>query len=86
VFGPSNAAFAAIPPPLLNWLTNSRTQNSAALLATLGVTIVANVPSPQWTEDQVEVGAGDAFLERFIGTSTWASREFLTALIGPNRR
>jgi predicted cupin superfamily sugar epimerase len=48
--------------------------------------LLANVLSPQWTEDRVEVGAGDAFLERFIGTSTWASREFLTALIGPNRR
>jgi len=48
--------------------------------------LLANVLSPQWTADRVEVGAGDAFLEQFTGTSAWASREFLIALIGPNRR
>ena len=35
VFGPNNAAFASIPPPLLNWLTYARTANSAALGNTL---------------------------------------------------
>ena len=35
VFAPTNAAFAAIPAPLVDWLTNPRAANAAALAATL---------------------------------------------------
>ena len=35
LFGPTNAAFAAIPPPLVAWLTNPRAINAAALSSTL---------------------------------------------------
>ena len=35
VFAPTDAAFALIPPPLVNWLTNSRTLNAATLQSTL---------------------------------------------------
>ena len=35
VFAPTNAAFAAIPAPLLDWFNNSRATNAAALGATL---------------------------------------------------
>jgi uncharacterized surface protein with fasciclin (FAS1) repeats len=35
VFAPTNAAFAAIPAPLVDWLTNTRAANAAALGATL---------------------------------------------------
>ena len=35
VFAPTNAAFAAIPAPLVDWLTNARAANAAALGATL---------------------------------------------------
>jgi len=35
VFAPTNAAFAAIPAPLVDWLTNPRANNSLALANTL---------------------------------------------------
>ena len=43
VFAPVNTAFAAIPAPLVNWLTNSRTQNAAALSSTLLYHVLGSV-------------------------------------------
>lgn len=46
--------------------------------------LLANVLTPQWTPDRVQIGAGQEFLDRFSGAAPWATPEFLRTLIGPN--
>jgi transforming growth factor-beta-induced protein len=51
VFAPTNAAFGAIPAPRVDWLTNSRAANAAALSDTLkyhalsGVVLSSGIPA-----------------------------------------
>jgi len=46
--------------------------------------LMANALSPEWTPDRVKIGAGEEWLKRYTGAASWATRENLRALIGPN--
>jgi predicted cupin superfamily sugar epimerase len=45
--------------------------------------LMANVLSPQWTPDSVQIGAGPPFIRQYTGRAPWASADLLRALIGP---
>ena len=49
-----------------------------------GYALMANVLSPEWTPDRVQIGAGAEFVERYRGQAPWATEAFLRDLIGPN--
>lgn len=44
--------------------------------------LMANVLSPEFTDDRVNIGAGPGFVELFAGRATWATATFLRELIG----
>ncbi|WP_269526604.1 cupin domain-containing protein [Coraliomargarita parva] len=46
--------------------------------------LVGSVVTPAWSEAGMHIGAGQAFLGQYIGTSSWATPECLRSLIGPN--
>ena len=46
--------------------------------------LMANVLSPAFTPDRVKIGENAAWVRRYAGRATWATAEFLQALIGPN--
>lgn len=46
--------------------------------------LLANVLSPEWTPDRVQIGAGPDFISRYGGVAPWATPAFLRELIGPN--
>ncbi len=52
----------------------------------VGYALMANVLTPQWTEDSVKIGAGKEFLDRYIGKAPWATEAFLREMIGPNMK
>jgi predicted cupin superfamily sugar epimerase len=54
------------------------------LCAGVDYALTVNVLSPEFTEDRVRIGEGRGWMERFTGTATWATWEFLAGLIGPN--
>ncbi len=56
------------------------------LLPSAPYALMANVLTPQWTPDRVQIGAGPAFLHKYTGGAPWATGDFLRALIGPNWR
>jgi hypothetical protein len=54
------------------------------LRADAGYALMANVLSPAWTPDRVQIGAGPEFVERYRGQASWATDTFLRELVGPN--
>lgn len=46
--------------------------------------LTVNVLSPEFTEERVRIGERRHWVERFAGSATWATQDFLTGLIGPN--
>ncbi|HVU23796.1 MAG TPA: cupin domain-containing protein [Opitutus sp.] len=48
--------------------------------------LIANILTPEWTADRVEIGAGDEFVTRYRNAAPWANAPFLRELIGPNWR
>lgn len=54
------------------------------LLPSAPYALMANILTPQWTPGGVKIGAGPAFLRRYVQRASWASPDFLRALIGPN--
>jgi predicted cupin superfamily sugar epimerase len=46
--------------------------------------LTVNVLSPEFTEERVRIGEDGGWMEQFAGKATWATREFLAGLIGPN--
>ena len=46
--------------------------------------LMYSVVSPQFTPDRVVIGAGDSFIEKYVGKAPWATEQFLRELIGPN--
>jgi hypothetical protein len=56
------------------------------LRADASYALMANVLSPEWTPDRVQIGAGPEFVERYRDQAPWATAKFLRELIGPNRR
>ena len=46
--------------------------------------LMANVLSPEFTPDRVQIGEGPDWIRRYKGTAQWATEENLRALIGPN--
>lgn len=46
--------------------------------------LMANVLSPEFTQDRVKIGAGEDWVKRYAGKAPWATPELLRALIGPN--
>jgi uncharacterized protein len=48
--------------------------------------LMVTVVTPAWTPASVTIGAGQDFLDRWRGATSWADEELLRALIGPNWR
>jgi predicted cupin superfamily sugar epimerase len=46
--------------------------------------LMANALSPEFTSDRVKIGAGVEWVKRFRNSASWATREALRELIGPN--
>ena len=46
--------------------------------------LISSVVTPEWNPQRAKIGAGDEFLDKFSGKATWATRDFLRFLIGPN--
>ncbi|CAF1018084.1 unnamed protein product [Adineta steineri] len=49
-----------------------------------GFAFIVSVITPEWTPDRCKIGAGQSFLDKYIGKEEWCTKEFLTELIGPN--
>jgi predicted cupin superfamily sugar epimerase len=50
----------------------------------VGYALMANALSPEFTSDRVKIGAGAEWVKRFRNSASWATRETLRELIGPN--
>jgi len=46
--------------------------------------LLVNTLSPEFTPDRVRIGAGAAWIRKYLGSSPWATQSFLSKLIGPN--
>jgi uncharacterized protein len=46
--------------------------------------LVSSVVTPAWSPQRARIGGDDRFIQKYSGSSDWASPEFLTFLIGPN--
>jgi predicted cupin superfamily sugar epimerase len=46
--------------------------------------LIGSVVSPAWSPSTTRYGAGSEFLDNYENKAPWASREFLTKLVGPN--
>jgi hypothetical protein len=46
--------------------------------------LVGSILSPAWSPARARIGIDDAFVERYAGTSDWATPDFLAFLAGPN--
>ena len=46
--------------------------------------LVSSVVTPAWSPQRARIGGDHTFIEKYSGSSDWASPEFLTFLIGPN--
>lgn len=46
--------------------------------------LLLNTLSPEFTPDRVRIGAGEAWIRKYRGSSPWATESFLRMLIGPN--
>jgi predicted cupin superfamily sugar epimerase len=49
-----------------------------------GFAFIVSVLTPEWTPDRCKIGAGQLFLDKYIGKEEWCTKEFLRELIGPN--
>ncbi len=49
-----------------------------------GYALMANVLSPDWSPENVRIGAGAAWIAKYRGAAPWATADFLRGLIGPN--
>lgn len=46
--------------------------------------LVGSILSPAWSPHRARIGGDDAFVERYEGSSGWATADRIRALIGPN--
>ena len=46
--------------------------------------LVGSILSPAWSPHRARIGGDQAFVDRYEGSSSWASEEQIRALIGPN--
>ncbi|UJR20352.1 hypothetical protein I4U23_023483 [Adineta vaga] len=49
-----------------------------------GFAFIVSVLTPEWTPERCTIGAGQLFLDKYIGKQDWCTSEFLKELIGPN--
>ncbi len=49
-----------------------------------GFAFIVSVITPEWTSNRCKIGAGQSFLDTYIGKEEWCTEEFLKELIGPN--
>ena len=49
-----------------------------------GYAFIVSVVTPEWTPDRCKIGAGQSFLDAYVGKEEWCTVEFLRELIGPN--
>lgn len=49
-----------------------------------GFAFIVSVITPEWTPDRCRIGAGQVFLDTYVGKEEWCTKEFLKELIGPN--
>ena len=46
--------------------------------------LVGSVLSPAWSPHRARIGGDPAFVDRYAGSSDWATRDRIRALVGPN--
>lgn len=51
---------------------------------TNGYAFIVSIVTPEWTPDRCMIGAGQSFLDTYVGKEEWCTVEFLRELIGPN--
>ena len=56
----------------------------ALLLRDGNYALMANALSPEFTTDRVKIGAGADWVQRYAGSTSWATPKALRELIGPN--
>ncbi|CAF0814118.1 unnamed protein product [Didymodactylos carnosus] len=49
-----------------------------------GFAFIVSVVTPEWSSDRCRIGAGQSFLDKYVGKEEWCTKEFLKELIGPN--
>jgi predicted cupin superfamily sugar epimerase len=49
-----------------------------------GFAFIVSVLTPEWSADRCKIGAGQSFLDLYVGKEEWCTKEFLKELIGPN--
>ena len=49
-----------------------------------GFAFIISIITPEWTADRCRIGAGQSFLDIYVGKEQWCTEEFLKELIGPN--
>jgi predicted cupin superfamily sugar epimerase len=49
-----------------------------------GYAFIVSVITPEWTPERCKIGAGQSFLDTYVGKEEWCTEEFLKELIGPN--
>ncbi|CAF1186560.1 unnamed protein product [Rotaria sp. Silwood1] len=49
-----------------------------------GFAFIISVLTPEWSCDRCNIGAGQSFLDKYVGKEEWCTEEFLKELIGPN--
>jgi predicted cupin superfamily sugar epimerase len=49
-----------------------------------GFAFIVSVIAPEWSPDRCRIGAGQSFLDMYVGKEEWCTKEFLKELIGPN--
>jgi len=60
------------------------TAKAIALARGADYMLAASVVTPAWTPTRVSIGADEPFIERYEGAATWATRDKLIDLAGPN--
>lgn len=66
-----------VPTPAGSWKAVRLSEHAEFLL-------VGSVVTPAWSPDRVRIGAGTDFIEKYVGSSEWATPSFLKELVGPN--
>lgn len=49
-----------------------------------GYAFIISVITPEWSPDRCKIGAGQLFLDKYVGKEVWCTEDFLRQLIGPN--
>ncbi|CAF1412493.1 unnamed protein product [Rotaria sordida] len=76
-YGTGDVPVVAIPGTIASKALKLRHGNN-------GFAFIVSIITPEWTAGRCRIGAGQLFLDTYIGKEEWCTKEFLKELIGPN--